>query len=853
MQVMNGAEFKQAQVIIGQQTKTRGFSVSDDPMLMSILSTGLYQNPLKSMIQEAVFNAWDAHKAAGQTDKAVEIVFTDDNQLIISDSGLGIAPEDMYEIYCVYGASTKRDDNDQTGGFGLGCKAPFAYTDSFRVTSSHKGKRYLYLVSRANDDNDGKPGITELVGNLDCVNSGLIVSIPLKDDRDALRAYEILKDKIFPYSGIKWSLQFKDHDLETGSEEELAPGQFVLGPGQMNQHTGLTAQYGGVAYAVPYDDECGYQDEYNFLANTIGAVGSVRAGFDSGTLTPLPSREGLNLSENTVKNLRVQIQNIIDELNILIHPMMELAINWVAHCVGDTCEELYDAKGDRGYHHRTPFDKYREAGISSDFSDVISGEHQQMFIDQPIDEDQNAELVMRLREVIMKHTRKMVKGVGIDWFLRRRAIAWSMQNDHNRQRFDMLKEATKRESLIEIYDQKTIEKTIFNLLAVSRLVGINPHLRTRVRGENQSSRWTPVAEETEPMSYLRSEAHRKRKKAGLHKATQRIRMDALRAFQGSRSAPNSLNPDQIVLAHTIKDANHADEAENSYNRRDRKMPIIVIGTSVKKLETAKEFLEGQGYEVLVAPKYVEPEVRSEDYQVASASVFEGWPVLDAHQKGFACSYRTEKEPTMYILYSKTRFKEDNDYSYYRRNSKNRFDHNAVRAISRFFSDDRIVVINHPNKVRAVKKLGIQSLGERVDEMVRKMFADASFASKLSMHQYAEENGNVPDVLLQIPEFSKILGLPYIRTHELIKFRQAKELLENLSNCTSDVLCSEDTRALIKKNMAVDPAAVSRTTSLLTALNVLDAHVLKDRINRMGEGERKVYAEKLARFVRTTAT
>ena len=89
MQVMQGAEFKQEQVVIGQQTKTKGFSVSDDPMLMSILSTGLYQNPLKSMIQEAVFNAWDAHKASNRTDKPIEIIFTDDNQLIISDSGYG--------------------------------------------------------------------------------------------------------------------------------------------------------------------------------------------------------------------------------------------------------------------------------------------------------------------------------------------------------------------------------------------------------------------------------------------------------------------------------------------------------------------------------------------------------------------------------------------------------------------------------------------------------------------------------------------------------------------------------------------------------------------------------------------
>ena len=853
MQVLHGAEFKQTQVVIGQQTKTKGFSVSDDPMLMSILSTGLYQNPLKSMIQEAVFNAWDAHKASGRTDKAIEIIFTDDNQLIISDSGYGIHPDDMYEIYCVYGASTKRDDNDQTGGFGLGCKAPFAYTDSFRVTSSHNGKRHLYLVSRANDDNDGKPGITELVGGLDCLDSGLVVSIPLKDDRDALKAYEILKNKIFPYSGINWKLTFKEHEVEAEQEDELQPGKFIIGPGRMTVHEGLTAQYGGVAYNVPYDDECGYKQEYNFLCNTIGAVGSVRAGFASGTLTPLPSREGLNLSETTVENLRVQIQSVIDELNVLIHPMMELAINWVAHCVGDTDKELYDSGGDNAYHSRTPFTEYFEAGTKKDFSDVLTRDQIRQYLDQPISDDENAELVQRLREVIINHTKKMIKGVGKDWFLRRRAIAWSMQNGHNRERFDILKQEryTADGSLAERINQRTIEKTINALLQVSRLVDIKPHLRTRVRGENASSRFTPVAKENSPNSYSRTSTYDEMKKAGKHLPTERIKLHTLRAAQGSRKAPKSIDPNVVVLAHTIKDANHADEAETSYNTR-RKTPIFIIGTSVAKMSKAQEFLQAEGYDVLIAPKYVEPEY-SIDAPSVSEPVFEGWPCLDPHEEGFACKYRMEKEPTMYILYSKTRFNDENGYSYYGRRNHNRLDHNTIYAIKMFFSDDRIVVINHPNKVRAVKKLGIQSLSERVDEMVRKMFADPSFVSKLSMHSYAEEHGNVPNGLLQIPEFSKLLGLPYIRTRELIKFRQAKELLDNLSNCGSDVFCSDDTRALIKKNMAVDPAAVSRTTSLLTALNVLDARVLKDRINGMGEGERKVYAEKLARFVRTTAT
>ncbi len=847
MQVMTGAEFKQTQVVIGQQTKTRGFSVSDDPMLMSILSTGLYQNPLKSMIQEAVFNAWDAHKAAGTTDKPVEIIFTEDNQLIISDSGLGIAPEDMYEIYCVYGASTKRDDNDQTGGFGLGCKAPFAYTDSFRVTSSHGGKRSLYLVSRANDDNDGKPGITELVGGLDSPESGLMVSIPLKDDRDAVKAYEILKNKIFPYSGIKWVLNFKEHDQEEGQEISLAPGKFVLEPGRLTAHGGLTAQYGGVAYEVPYSDE--YEREYNYLANVIGDVGSVRAGFASGTLTPLPSREGLNLSERTVVNLRTEIQSIIEELNTFLHPMMELAINWVAHCVGQRGENLYDNEGDE--YHRTPFERFFSCGFSEDFDKVLTHEQVRMFREQPIEDEENRELIERLRLVIMSHTQKLIRGVGVDWFTQKRAVAWSVQNGHNRYAFDLLKRPSERRSrgrpfMTAYLDGKTIEKTIWNLIKVSELVDIKPHLRTRHGHDNQSSRYTFVAQENEPARYSAEQLYKKKLKAGTHVPTTRIKLDELRNVQGNRSAPKCLDPNNIVLAHTIKDGNYySPPVEGSTYSRRRKIPIFVIGTSVKKMEAAKAFLEEQGYTVHQAPKYVEP-TQEEIHFSTPEPVFKGWPRLDPYETGFASDYSFHTDPTMYIQYSKTQ----QSMEEFRRD---RFDVKAVRAINEYFSQEKIIVVNHPNKLRAVKQTGAVSVADRIDEMIRKALLDTQFTHKLAMHQFARKHGNLSDGLLQIPEFSKLLGLPYIRTRELAKFREMLHLFDVIASCDSDVFCSGETRSLLNKTINTpDTTLLARCKSILNALEILNGRELQSLINGMSEGERKVYSEKLARFIRTTA-
>lgn len=847
MQVMTGAEFKQSQVIIGQQTKTRGFSVSDDPMLMSILSTGLYQNPLKSMIQEAVFNAWDAHKAAEKTNIPIEIVITDDNQLIISDSGFGIDPDDMYEIYCVYGASTKRDDHDQTGGFGLGCKAPFAYTDSFRVTSAHEGKRSLYVISRANDDNDGKPGITELVGDLDCEESGLIVSIPLKHDHDARKAYEILKKTIFPYSGINWSFQYKSEDLETGQEEELAPGKFVLGPGIMDKHQGLTAQYGGVAYNIPYSDE--YEKEYSFLANTIGSVGTIRAGFESGTLTPLPSREGLNLSENTVKNLREQIQVIIEELNILLHPMMDLAIQWVAHCIGQRSEELYDS-GDEGYNQSSYFTKFTNCGFKLDFDDILNRHETEMYMNQPIEEGQNAELVMRLRKVIMSNTKKLVKGVGIEWFMRRRAIAWSVQNGHSRDRFNILQHRNDDVGGSSFYqrqlNQKTIEKTIRSLIRVCDHVNIKHHLRVRICNENQSTRLTYIAEENEPTSYAKMRTYHEKLKDKSHTKTTRIKLDTLRPQVGSRPAPERLDPNRVVLAHTIKDGNHCPEARAIYSTR--KTAIFVIGTSVTKMSQAKTFLEGEGYEVIIAPKYVENEQLefAGEHALVSKPEFEGWPKLTIYEEGFASTHEFEKNPTMYILFSKTRQREE-EYRRYR------FSERAVRAIQRFFQYEKIVVINHPNKLRSIEKLNIQSVRQRIDQMVREVLQDPVFNKKLAMHVHARNEGVLPDTLLQIPEFSKLLGLPYIRSREIRKFREVLELFDTITEYETDVFCSTETRKLIKTKMTLDNTSVSRASKILQSLDILDPVNLRNRMDKMSDGERKVYSEKLARFIRTTVT
>jgi DNA topoisomerase VI subunit B len=137
-----------------QEFETVNYGVSTDnlPLLFQMLRTNLYSDIYGSIIREIASNVMDSHIEAGKPDAVGEIEWIDENrllgvdaQLIIRDFGVGLSPERMKTVYGNYLSSTKRDSNDQTGGFGLGSKVPFAYTDSFFVKTVFEGTEYKYL------------------------------------------------------------------------------------------------------------------------------------------------------------------------------------------------------------------------------------------------------------------------------------------------------------------------------------------------------------------------------------------------------------------------------------------------------------------------------------------------------------------------------------------------------------------------------------------------------------------------------------------------------------------------------------------------------------------------------------
>lgn len=130
------------------QSETHSFTVGDGSMIFDILRNHLYEFKARTLTQEYISNAKDANTEVGNEYNKIEITIPTllSPVLKIRDFGPGVTPERMLNVFIRYGASTKRDGNDQIGGFGLGCKSAWAYTDSFTVTTWVDSTKRCYVA-----------------------------------------------------------------------------------------------------------------------------------------------------------------------------------------------------------------------------------------------------------------------------------------------------------------------------------------------------------------------------------------------------------------------------------------------------------------------------------------------------------------------------------------------------------------------------------------------------------------------------------------------------------------------------------------------------------------------------------
>lgn len=134
--------------------ESRQFTIKATGKAFRILIDGLYSRKEAAVVREIMSNAWDSHMAAGTPDVAIKVTCPTQMDPIfrVRDFGVSMPHDQVMDLYTRIFESTKEGTNDQLGQFGLGSKTPFAYTDSFTVTTWLNGEKRTYVAFINDDD-----------------------------------------------------------------------------------------------------------------------------------------------------------------------------------------------------------------------------------------------------------------------------------------------------------------------------------------------------------------------------------------------------------------------------------------------------------------------------------------------------------------------------------------------------------------------------------------------------------------------------------------------------------------------------------------------------------------------------
>lgn len=267
-----------------------GISRGDEAHLMTVLRDTLYSDKIMAVLREYSANAWDAHREAGKDDVPIRVTLPtlESPELEIKDFGPGLSREDVFGVFAMYGASTKRIDNKTVGMLGIGSKSGFAYADSFVIESRHGGSRSTYVAVLDSSER----GEIRLLDEAPCGDdSGLTIRIAARprDIGDFRQRAAGLYAHFSPRPEINLALP--------------EPIEWQ-GLGALRDEIGWTAVMGCVPYRVDLS-----QLRVPDCARNLG--GALR--FEIGELDVSASRESLKYSDRTRAALQSRVEAFIDE------------------------------------------------------------------------------------------------------------------------------------------------------------------------------------------------------------------------------------------------------------------------------------------------------------------------------------------------------------------------------------------------------------------------------------------------------------------------------------------------------------------------------------------------------------
>lgn len=304
-------QYSDVEVVSTVVEKDLTLSADSTSMIFQLFSKSIYSNPIGSVVREITSNCFDSHVEAN-VDKPVIIKKSFDNQtnthfVSFIDFGVGMSPERIDKIFSVYFTSTKRADNKQIGGFGLGSKSPLAYKrqtglgegeydNTYYIITVFDKMKYTYQIYEGNKC----PKISLLHSEITTQGNGTEVRIPVlqKDinafEKEMVRQLYYFENVIF--EGFEKQTLTNTYQIVRGKS-------FLFRGSEYSEYVHVCL--GRVAYPINFDT-LGI-NQYDFKL-------PVAIRLEVGEIGVTVSRESLDYSDITIKVLKRKLEEVKAEI-----------------------------------------------------------------------------------------------------------------------------------------------------------------------------------------------------------------------------------------------------------------------------------------------------------------------------------------------------------------------------------------------------------------------------------------------------------------------------------------------------------------------------------------------------------
>jgi hypothetical protein len=300
------------------ETKQMRLSKHAETMVFQMFTKNVYSNPIGTIVREITSNSFDSHVEANVTHLPVIIRKSYDKEtnhhyISFIDYGVGMSPERIDNIYSVYFESTKRENNNEIGGFGIGGKSVLSYRriinsitgeydNSFYVITIFNNIKYYYCIY----EGKSSPEIVLLHQESTTESNGTEIKVPILES-DIIKFERELLQQLYYFENIIFE-GFNESKFVT-NDYTIIKGKNYLFRGKNNIRY-VHVCLGRVCYPINYDVLELNEELYRI---------PVAIKLNVGDVDVTVSRESLEYSEKTVLLLKNRLTEVRNEiLNILI-------------------------------------------------------------------------------------------------------------------------------------------------------------------------------------------------------------------------------------------------------------------------------------------------------------------------------------------------------------------------------------------------------------------------------------------------------------------------------------------------------------------------------------------------------